>query len=229
MMMTLTTDATHLRQTGLIDPSNLAMPITMIGAGGIGSWTALILTKMGVQNLTVIDFDKVEEINLGSQLYTLTSIGQTKVEALKELLLLLTGSFITTLPMTLGSTDRDKLDQAEIVISAVDNMATRLILFELLTSTNKLFIDGRMAGNVIQLFIVHMNNPEELAAYQQTLFSDEQAVHIPCSERAVVYNTSIIAGLIADLVARHANGKVLPSTIEVDLANFNLFKTIADE
>ena len=217
----------HIRQTGLIDPDNLTQSIGMVGAGGIGSWTALGLLKMGVKDLTVYDFDVVEEPNLGSQLYTTSDIGTYKVEALQRRLEVLTGTLLKVDPLRFEG--QEGVLHHDIIIGAVDNMATRSGLLDALVGLNKLLIDGRMAGNVIQIFTLKLDDPVAVEKYRATLFSDEEATPIPCSERAVVYNTLIMGGLITDLIAQNANGLVLPSEIEMDLTNFTLYKTRGGE
>lgn len=59
---------------------------TLIGAGGIGSWTAFFLNKLGV-NLTVYDDDIFEERNMGGQLVSKNMIGVYKTDATKYLAL----------------------------------------------------------------------------------------------------------------------------------------------
>ena len=81
----------YSRQLDFVKPSELDIPIWIIGAGGIGSWTTLALSKMGCNNLVVFDHDKVELHNTPSQLYTSDQIGQMKTAALKETILKLTG------------------------------------------------------------------------------------------------------------------------------------------
>ncbi|KKK73235.1 hypothetical protein LCGC14_2895880, partial [marine sediment metagenome] len=78
------TQARYSRQMGIVDPGKLDIPIAVVGAGGIGSWTTLALTRMGCNDITVIDFDKVEAHNVGSQIFTEDDIGKTKVEALAD-------------------------------------------------------------------------------------------------------------------------------------------------
>ena len=54
-----------LRQLDIADPCQFKdKPITVIGAGGIGAATVVALAKTGFENITVYDFDKVEEHNL---------------------------------------------------------------------------------------------------------------------------------------------------------------------
>src|SRR3990170_3456674 len=74
----------HIRQTDLIHPDRLTMPIAIIGAGSIGSWTALALLKLGCSDVTVYDYDNVEEQNVGSQIYKSADVGMPKTEALRN-------------------------------------------------------------------------------------------------------------------------------------------------
>jgi molybdopterin/thiamine biosynthesis adenylyltransferase len=55
--------------------------VTLLGLGGIGSHISLDLLGLGIQDLRVVDFDKVELSNLNRQiLYTEADIGQPKVD-----------------------------------------------------------------------------------------------------------------------------------------------------
>lgn len=60
----------------------------ILGAGGIGGAVALQLLMSGVKQLTLVDFDKVEDSNLNRQvLYSESDIGKPKVEAARDRLL----------------------------------------------------------------------------------------------------------------------------------------------
>jgi tRNA A37 threonylcarbamoyladenosine dehydratase len=59
--------------------------VAVVGVGGVGSWTAEALARSGVAELTLIDLDHVAESNINRQVHAITpSIGQAKVQALKE-------------------------------------------------------------------------------------------------------------------------------------------------
>src|SRR3954469_26048634 len=78
-------NARLLRQLDIADPDRLSgVPVTIIGAGGIGSFTGQFLAKMGVTDLTVYDFDSVEDHNLPNQLYPVEALGTPKSKALGE-------------------------------------------------------------------------------------------------------------------------------------------------
>ena len=60
------------------------MQIGIAGVGGIGSNVAHNLVRSGIESLTIVDFDRVEESNLNRQFYFRDQIGRYKVEALQE-------------------------------------------------------------------------------------------------------------------------------------------------
>lgn len=221
-MTTISNPELFIRQTALANPEKLGGKILVIGAGGIGSWTSLSLLKMGCSDVTVMDFDTVEIHNVGSQLYGSWDTGKTKLEALGDRL----SGLAETLP-TLVDGDitemLDKLDEFDTIISAVDSITVRKTVFEALKGTQKRFIDGRMAGNAIEIYSVPMDNKEATDLYEETLFTEEESLHIECSSRAVIYNCFIIAGFIADIVAQWSNNNEVPVEILIDLSNFTLF------
>lgn len=214
----------YIRQSGLISVDQLTKSIVVIGAGSIGSWTTLALLKLGCSDITVIDNDVVEVHNAGSQVYNSLDDGEKKIDALSKKLMGLTEMQPEFLFETLDEkTAKEALEPYEIVISAIDNIEGRKIMFEALKGTKKLFIDGRMAGNAIEIYTIPMDDPEKVKLYEETLFPPEEAIEIPCSERSVVYNCFVIAGLIADIVAQKSNGENVPEELIVDLKNFTMF------
>lgn len=58
--------------------------VGIAGCGGLGSNAAISLARVGVGNLIIADFDKVEEGNLNRQYFFADQIGLCKVTALKE-------------------------------------------------------------------------------------------------------------------------------------------------
>ena len=61
--------------------------VAIAGLGGLGSNIAVALVRMGIQNLHLIDYDKVDLSNLNRQQYVLKDIGKYKTEALQGHLL----------------------------------------------------------------------------------------------------------------------------------------------
>ena len=62
--------------------------VIIFGVGGVGSWCAESLVRSGIKHLTIVDSDRVCITNINRQLMATTkTVGQVKVEALKERLL----------------------------------------------------------------------------------------------------------------------------------------------
>ena len=64
-----------------------ATSVTLCGAGALGSLLADNLSRQGIRRWKVIDRDRVEEHNAGTQLYGQSDVGARKVEALRGLLI----------------------------------------------------------------------------------------------------------------------------------------------
>lgn len=59
--------------------------VVVVGIGGVGSWAAEALARSGVGEITLVDMDHVAESNVNRQIHALsTTLGQAKVEAMKE-------------------------------------------------------------------------------------------------------------------------------------------------
>ena len=56
--------------------------VAVVGLGGLGSNIAVALTRLGISQLYLYDFDRVELSNLNRQYYFLDDIGQYKADAL---------------------------------------------------------------------------------------------------------------------------------------------------
>ena len=62
-----------------------AAHVAVIGIGGVGSWAAEALARSGVARLTLVDMDHIAESNVNRQIHATTpTLGQAKVEAMKE-------------------------------------------------------------------------------------------------------------------------------------------------
>ena len=69
-----------------IDPFEIlkTKKVGIAGAGGLGSNCAVALARIGIGELVIADFDRVDESNLNRQYYFVDQIGMKKVYALKD-------------------------------------------------------------------------------------------------------------------------------------------------
>jgi tRNA A37 threonylcarbamoyladenosine dehydratase len=68
------------RQRGLIPADQMSLvSATVIGVGAIGRAIGLQLAAIGVRRIQLIDFDRVEAINITTQGFSASDIGRPKV------------------------------------------------------------------------------------------------------------------------------------------------------
>jgi tRNA A37 threonylcarbamoyladenosine dehydratase len=118
--------------------------VIIFGVGGVGSWCAESLVRSGIRHLTIVDSDRVCITNINRQLMATTkTIGQVKVDALKERLLTINPSVeINALQkiFTAENADDFALDTYDYIIDAIDSLKDKATLILLACRTNaKLF------------------------------------------------------------------------------------------
>ena len=71
---------THLRQLDIFNPEETqGWDVEIIGAGGVGSFLALALAKLGVKKLKVWEKDKIEIHNVSNQMCRQSDVSNPKV------------------------------------------------------------------------------------------------------------------------------------------------------
>lgn len=183
-----------IRQRDIIDGTELQKgSVTIIGAGSVGSFTTLTLSKMGVGKIKVFDQDGIQDHNLPAQFYRKKDIGEWKVNALKNLI----SEFADT---TIISRNRFYKDQklSGVVIVVTDNMESRRNVWEQYKKQNCTsgFIEARMGAELSKLYTIKSTSPEDCDFYEKTLHTDAQSLKLPCTARTIIYNVLTISGLI---------------------------------
>jgi molybdopterin/thiamine biosynthesis adenylyltransferase len=112
--------------------AKLAMQrLTICGAGALGSHLADNLARQGFRDMRVIDRDRIEEHNVGTQLYGESDVGAWKVEVLRQRLFRATGIEIEAHRKELSDrTAKSLLQDGGLVIDAFDNSASRRLVQE---------------------------------------------------------------------------------------------------
>ena len=124
---------------------------TIIGVGAVGRQVALQLAAMGVTRVQLFDFDVVETANLGSQAYLVADIGKAKVEATADMMRRL-NSELAIEPIR-GRFNR-RTTVYPVVFCCVDSIRTRRHIWNTVGERTALFIDGRMAAEVLRVITV---------------------------------------------------------------------------
>ena len=123
--------------------------VIIFGVGGVGSWCAESLVRSGIRKLTIVDSDRVCITNINRQLMATTkTVGQVKVDALKERLLSINPSAeITALQQifTAESASEFCLEEYDYIIDAIDSLKDKALLILMATSLPSLRGDKRGA------------------------------------------------------------------------------------
>jgi hypothetical protein len=212
-------NARFLRQLDILPPEKLSFPITVIGAGAIGSAAVVTLANMGCSDITVWDDDTLAEHNISNQMCLAGEVGANKTEALQNLVSLLSGTSIKARP------ERYRGQALSgVVIAATDNMEARQEVWKRAKMNPKipLLIDARMGAEFARIYSVHPMNADEADFYEQNLYAAAEAERLPCSARAIIYCPTIIGGLIALQIKAHALGQPLKGEILFDLPRLQL-------
>ena len=109
-----------------------AVRVIVFGVGGVGSWCAEGLVRSGVHHLTLVDADVVAPTNINRQrMATVSTVGRSKVEALKEMLLDINPeAVIETVHRryTEETAAEFDLDSYDYVIDAIDSLKDKAAL-----------------------------------------------------------------------------------------------------
>lgn len=112
--------------------------VIIFGVGGVGSWCAESLVRSGIRHLTIVDSDRVCITNINRQLMATTkTVGQVKVDALKERLLTINPSAeITALQQvfTAETASQFCLEEYDYIIDAIDSLKDKALLILMATS-----------------------------------------------------------------------------------------------
>jgi len=208
--------STLQRQWDLIPKEVYGATITIIGAGAVGSWTALALAKMGFTNLSVWDNDDVSVENMNNQFYPISAIGRKKVVALQEMVEHFTGAKISVNPERYGNQELS----TDLVISAVDSMEVRKTIFNRLGYSVKWFIDPRMGAENILVYTFKPRDP----SYLDSWYSDNDSVHERCTAKSTIYCANVISGLVCKVVKNLVCKQNYPFNITYDMIS-NDFKS----
>lgn len=213
-------NATHLRQAGAIAPDLLDRPIVLIGAGSIGSMIAFNLAKIGFNDITVYDNDLVSTHNVGNQLFGLSSVGQTKVEALYHIIKGLTG--VSIKPVKERFKEKPfGFDQ--IFISAVDSMRAREEIYAALKGTVT-YIDTRVGFTTFEIIgwdlMEHPNYHSRLGLKEAEL---------PCMARGIYHTASFVGAITAQVVLDFAQKKRSQIHLLGDLQHYSIINLQEDE
>lgn len=176
------------QQVNVFDPDT-AEPVTVIGAGSVGSQLVDTLARAGCMDITVWDDDSVASHNIPMSLYRQKKdITRPKVDALAEIVY--EASCVTL------KTHRAKYTGEALkgcVVACVDEMDAERHGRELIWRQVKnnpfvpLLVDTRIAAEFIMVFAIRPCEPGDIAFYEYFMYSSKNAVLPQCGWHGTKY------------------------------------------
>src|SRR5262249_1592273 len=110
---------------------------------------------------------------------------------------------------------RPHLEVDDVVVCCVDTIAARSAIWRCVANRCRLWIDGRMLGEVMRVFTVADEGARE--HYQTTLFQQSEAQTGACTARGAIYTSAIAAGLMIHQFTRWLRGLPLDRDLSLNL------------
>jgi len=180
----------------VFDPSKFKNKhIHIIGAGATGSRIAVGLSKLGLENLHIYDYDVVESHNVANQVYSVNDIGQKKSDAIGAIIKRYTGVDVECNDMRVGSDNTFE----GVVYLLTDTMESRKEIWESCIKGKvsvELMVETRMGVSEGRVYLVNPICRKHQEEWEDTLYDDDEGVESVCGSKISVGPTAeIISGL----------------------------------
>lgn len=210
------------RYSGVVSPGLLANAhCVVVGCGAIGRQLAMQLSSMGVGGLSLIDFDKVEDVNMGCQGWAPDEIGKFKSESLGSSCARANPGIkleVHTVPF-----DKVHLAGKRHIFSCVDNMDVRKDILDSATVDMDLFVEARMMPEVFQVNFVH--DQESRDAWKENWFPQKEAPELTCATRTTLHCASAAAAFMVQGWTKSLRKEPMPHRIDVHLLGCSMQTT----
>ncbi len=168
-----------------------------------------LLAQMGVGNISLYDPDTIEEVNLAPQGWPERAVGVQKVGELRREMMELNSTinivdYICYFPP-------HHLERYDVRFCCVDTIEARNVIWSHMPKKG-LLVDGRSAGECLEVYGVDCSSETAREAYQKTLFAQEEAYQGACTTVSLNYTAAIAAGLEISQYARWVRGMPLTHT-----------------
>lgn len=109
-----------------------------------------------------------------------------------------------------------------IAILATDDIDVRKNIYLHCLGNIELLIDGRMAAESGQIFLVHMNDETQRKKYEESFFERSEALQEDCTSRATIYCGEFIASLIVGLYKAYCIDAIIPFKVVFNLRTLTI-------
>lgn len=236
----------HSRYSGIISTEMLEnTSIAVIGLGAIGSAVLQALSVMGFRRFVIYDHDNVEAVNIGTQGYHPSEVGQKKATVWQKEIMAwgvpssnILKKTVRATPLAFSPTTGalNALHETtppflarepgkQVIVMAVDSLETRRRLFAaaLKNSTADrplfgLWLDARMSAEEFELYAV-APEARSVAIYLKSLEAESgpPMATASCTTRSTYYTSQIAGNFIVNHLVRWLRGDLLPRPVKMHI------------
>lgn len=179
--------------------------IVVVGLGGVGGYVTESLIRSGIENITLVDFDVIDESNLNRQIIaTKENIGKLKVDEFEKRILSINDKVkITKLSIFIDENNIDELFSGDItyLIDACDTIKTKELIISKCIEKNIKFITclgtgKRMDPSKLKICDIRETSYDPIARILRKYVKDKRInSKVLCcysEEEPIKYNSNVI-------------------------------------
>lgn len=183
--------------------------ILVLGVGGVGGYAIESLIRSGVENITIVDYDKIDITNINRQIIALNeNIGMDKVDAWKKRILSINNNVKVSIIKEKISSDNIELlfnDKYDFIIDACDSVIVKKLLIKECKDRNINLITVCGMGKKINPLLVKIcdikdTSYDPIAKSIRKYIKDENIKgKITCvfsNEKPIISDNNVIASMI---------------------------------
>jgi len=220
--------------SGILDKRITTTAVSIYGLGHLGSWIARALVALGVRDMSLHDFDIIEERNLSGSVYSRKNVGEHKTDALISILkndTLVSGEDsrrgITGSSETLGYAFNTKAigfvyqPFVDFYILATDNPESRIAIAKTIfeqwnmcghakcfSQITPVLIDTRSNGASFTVMNVPIRDREMQKRYMLDLEELARGTgRVACDASNIIQVPLFVSAIVSQMIASFARGK----------------------
>lgn len=183
--------------------------ILVLGVGGVGGYAIESLIRSGVENITIVDYDKIDITNINRQIIALNeNIGMDKIDAWKERILSINNNVKVSIIKEKISSDNIELlfnDKYDFIIDACDSIIVKKLLIKECKEKNIKLITvcgmgKKLDPTLVKICDIRDTSYDPLAKSLRKYIKDENLKgKVPCvfsPEKPIPCDNNVITSMI---------------------------------
>ena len=180
--------------------------VLIVGVGGVGGECALSLIRSGIENITIVDFDKVDISNINRQVVAFHStIGKKKVDVLENIIKDINPDCkVSKYDLFLNKENiKEILDKEspDFIIDCCDSKETKKEIIKESLNRSINFISSMGTGNkmdpsLLEITDIRKTNNDPLARIFSKWVKDEKIkdkIPVLCSKEVPIHSGNVVA------------------------------------